>query len=420
MCTTELPKEVTLQGTGFLEIDGQGPTVTVNGTDVNVTNIAGDCQDVEAMGVSNVRSCTEVTIELPADASISAGTTTTVELTNPGEANCKGSTTTALTVAPPPTITDAQPSEICSDQPESITVSGTGFVSGATVKLGDTAATNVTVNGDGTELTAEFSQGVSVGTYDVTVENAPGCGDTLQAAITVDPTPLVFFVDPPVIYNGIAVETTIFTTGLDAAASSVELVASDGTATPLGNVRSPTRFNRILGTVPAGLNPGTYDIRVTSAVGCAGTLQGAVTITDSTNIDISSVDPAYVSPTVATGVTIRADANSTAKFEATPRAYLNPNPAQPGAVATALRAVEFQDDQTLSAVVPDGLNPGTYDLIVVNPGGDVGVLTGGDRDQRRTAGNLRGAAGFVRRRHHRFGHDLRSELPERRHRLVQL
>ncbi len=377
VCSTELPKEVTLVGTGFLKIDGQGPTVTVNGVDVTVSNVGGTCDDLEVQGASNVKSCTEVTVQLPDDPAISGSATTTVTLTNPGDADCSGSTTTALSVAGPPTITDAQPSEICSDQPESITVTGTGFSSGATVTVGDTQATSVTVNGDGTELTAQFDQGIPAGTYDVSVENAPGCGDTLQAAITVDPTPLVFFVDPPVVYNGISVEATIFTTGLDAAASSVELVASDGTATALTNVRSPTRFNRILGTIPSGLAPGTYDIRVTSAIGCAGTLQGAVTITDSTNINISAVEPAFVSPTTATGITIRADANSTAKFEATPRAYLNPNPAQAGSVATALRAVEFQDDQTLSAVVPGGLNPGQYDLIVVNPGGDVGVLTQG-------------------------------------------
>jgi hypothetical protein len=376
LCSTELPATVTLVGTGFLEVDGERPTVTVNGTDVTVDSIGGTCEDLETQGAT-VRSCTEVTVTLPDDPSISAGTQTTVELTNPGTADCTGQTSTQLSVAGPPTVTDAQPSEICSDQPETITVSGTGFVDGATVTVGTAQATSVTVNNDGTELTAEFSQGIAPGTYDVTVENAPGCGDTLEAAISVEPTPLVFFVDPPVVYNDIAIEATIFTTGLDAAASTVEVVADDGTATALTGIRSPTRFNRILGTIPSGLTPGVYDVRVTSDIGCAGTLEDAITITDTTTIDIASVEPAFVSPTEATGITIAADANSTALFEATPRVYINPNPAQTGGIATALRAVEFQDDQTLSAVVPGGLNPGTYDLIVVNPGGAVGVLTQG-------------------------------------------
>lgn len=376
LCNTELPATVTLQGTGFLEVDGELPTVTVNGTDVTVDSIGGTCEDLETQGAT-VRSCTEVTVTLPDDPSISAGTQTTVELTNPGTADCTGQTSTQLTVSGPPTVTDVQPSEICSDQPETITVSGTGFVDGATVTVGTEQATTVTVNDDGTSLTAEFSQGIQPGTYDVTVENAPGCGDTLQAAVSVEPTPLVFFVDPPVVYNDISIEATIFTTGLDAAASSVEVVADDGTATALTGIRSPTRFNRILGTIPSGLAPGVYDVRVTSDIGCAGTLEDAITITDSTNIDIASIEPAFVSPTEATGITIAADPNSTAKFEATPRVYINPNPAQNGGIATALRAVEFQDDETLSAVVPGGLNPGTYDLIVINSNGEVGVLTQG-------------------------------------------
>jgi hypothetical protein len=367
------PFDITVTGNAFLRTDTETFTVAVDGASVTPTNISG-CTDLQVPG-ETTEVCTSFDINIDPDTSTAGGIE--ISITNPGDASCDLSTSEVFAITEPPSITGIQPANICSDQQETVTITGSGFASGATVTIGGVDATTVTVATDGTSIEAEYPTGLPAGTHDVTVNNGPGCGSTLPNALEVDPTPLVFFVDPPVLYSEISVEVTIFSTGLDADASNVELVADDGTATALTNVRSPARPNRILGTVPSGLDSGAYDVRVTSDIGCAGTLDDAVTITDTLTIDLASVDPAFVSPTASTGVTINAESTSAAKFVATPRVYLNPNPTQSGAVATSLRATEFQDDETLNAVVPDGLTPGTYDLIVVNPAGEVGLLTQG-------------------------------------------
>ncbi len=370
---TQGPFDITVTGEAFLQTDAETFTVAVDGDEVTPTNIT-DCTDLQVPG-ETVEACTSFDLEIDPDTSTTGGIE--IEITNPGDAACDLSSSQVFAVVEPPTITSVDPNNICSDEPETLTINGSGFASGATVNIGGVDASTVTVADDGNSIEAEYPSGLPAGTHDVTVQNGPGCASTLPNALDVDPTPLVFFVDPPVVYNEIAIEATIFTTGLEAEASTVEVVADDGTATALTNVRSPTRVNRILGTIPADVDPGVYDVRVTSDIGCSGELEDAITITEDATIDLESVEPAFVSPTISTGVTIEADPASSALFEETPRVYLNPNPAQAGAVATALRAVEFQDDETLSAVVPGGLASGTYDLIVVNPGGDVGVLTEG-------------------------------------------
>ena len=52
--------------------------------------------------------------------------------------------------------------------------------------------------------------GLPEGSYDLTVSNGAGCDDTLLAAFVVYPRPIVFFVDPPVIYNGVDVQATLW------------------------------------------------------------------------------------------------------------------------------------------------------------------------------------------------------------------
>jgi hypothetical protein len=63
-----------------------------------------------------------------------------------------------------------------------VTVTGTGFVSGATVKLGGTTATNVTVNSSST-ITAT-TPAHAAGTVDVVVTNSDGQSGTLSGGYT--------------------------------------------------------------------------------------------------------------------------------------------------------------------------------------------------------------------------------------------
>ncbi|RMG10855.1 MAG: hypothetical protein D6729_18890 [Deltaproteobacteria bacterium] len=296
------------------------------------------------------------------------------------------SATGILSVFTPPTLTQVSPAAVCENVDYTLTLTGTDIAPGATVALVDPQsgttydADSVTVTGSTRADATWLAGSVPPGSYDLTLDNGGGCEDTVAGVVDVKPEPFVFFVDPPVLYNGASFQVTVYISGLDAPTSAVELIDAQGTVTPLVASSAPGQFNRIFAEVPAGLPAGAYDVRVTSDVGCVGTLPAGLTLTDTLTVAVDSIDPAYVSPTRRTAVTIRATdpvPMGQVGFVDTPRAYLSPNPPQPGVFATALRAVVFQDDKTLSAVVPANMSPGVYDLVVVNPDGTVGLLTGG-------------------------------------------
>ena len=129
----------------------------------------------------------------------------------------------------------------------------------------------------------------------------------LSAALTVDPAPLVFFIDPPTVYNQVAIDATVFTTGLStgAALDTIELVDSGNKAIELMVVDNP-KPNRIVARIPgldAGGDPtlaaGVYSVRVTNKLGCSGELEKGLHVEDSiTSALLSSIAPSS-SPAIA-------------------------------------------------------------------------------------------------------------------------
>lgn len=81
--------------------------------------------------------------------------------------------------APAPTITSISPASGVNNAAIDVVVSGTGFVSGATLKIGAIPTTRVTVPGP-TTLLAQVPPGIVAGTYDVVLMNPDG-----QAAVLV-------------------------------------------------------------------------------------------------------------------------------------------------------------------------------------------------------------------------------------------
>jgi hypothetical protein len=198
-------------------------------------------------------------------------------------------------------------------------------------------------------------------------------------------TLVVFFVDPPVLYNGINTEVTIFTSGLNDTPQNIDFIDSSGTRTTLTTFSSQ-QPNRIQATVPSGLSPGTYEVEVTAQSGCVGGLPGAVDVTDQVAVAVDGIEPTFGWESSPTSVTITADGNAPAsdQFQATPRVYLNPVGGA-GSTATELQAATFESATQLSGIVPAGLDDGEYDIIVVNPDGTVGVLTDANNDPSRGA-----------------------------------
>ncbi|HKU39473.1 MAG TPA: IPT/TIG domain-containing protein, partial [Polyangiales bacterium] len=260
------------------------------------------------------------------------------------------------------------PTDLCSDVPTVFSVTGTGFDPAARASVDGVTSTAVKFV-SATELEVTMP-GLSPGMHSFTVTNAGTCSATRPSALTVDPSPIVFFVDPPVTYAAIPVEVTIFTSGLSSAATKVELVR-DAMREEL-TFSSSGRPNKILAQVPANLAAGAWDVVVTNAGGCPGTLPGGLTVTDTlTDTLVSSIKPSYASTTEDTAVTI-----SGMGLSAVPRVYLTASGSSGS--AKALRAVEVkQGGGAVTAVIPNGFAPGAYDLLVVNPDGKVDVLDDG-------------------------------------------
>jgi len=176
--TTAGGTSVTISGTNFVS----GATVTFGGTG--------------ATGVTVVNATT-ITATTPARA---AGAVNVV-VTNPG--GLSGTLTNGYTYVAPPTVTNVVPDSGTTAGGTSVTISGTNFVSGATVSFGGTAATGVTVV-NATTITAD-TPARAAGAVDVEVTNSdgqsgslpngftytspPACGSISASAVTVSGSP---------------------------------------------------------------------------------------------------------------------------------------------------------------------------------------------------------------------------------------
>ncbi len=90
----------------------------------------------------------------------------------------------------PPTITGISPDNVAQGSSVSVTVVGTGFAEGLSLKIGAIAA-EVKLLGGATTIAAEVPAGIVAGEYDVVVINADGQSAILPKAFTVKgmPTP---------------------------------------------------------------------------------------------------------------------------------------------------------------------------------------------------------------------------------------
>lgn len=368
---------VTLDGDTFLRIDGSQPTLTVEGQAVAVDGLSG-CSAVPHPTLQ-VETCTQLSLTIPVAL---RDTDSEIVVTNPAPADC-GASSTTLTLAPTPTIASVTPLRVC-DAGGTIQIDGTDFEPGLEVTLGGIAATNVTVNAAGTSATADFGMTME-GTYDLTVRNpASGCANTHDEQVRIVTGPRAFYADPPVLYDGISTQITIYLTGLfGGTVQSIELVDSMGTVTALTDiVFDANRPNTAQAVVPAGILDANvaldaFDIVLTDDVMCSEQTDDLLSVTNELTVSVADINPPFGWTNDSTGVTVTSEEPTPANlspFAATPRVYLNPDMPQMGDIATELRATEFVSEFELNGIVPSGLPVGTYDVIVINPDGGVGLL----------------------------------------------
>jgi len=147
---------VTITGSGF----NAGATVTFGGT--AATNVVVSANSITATTPAHSPGAVDVTVR-----------------NSDGQ---RATSTGAFTYIAAPLVTSISPSSGRPSGGTNVTISGTGFLTGATVTFGGTAATNVTVVSS-TSITAT-TQAHAAGAADVVVRNPDGQSATLTGSFT--------------------------------------------------------------------------------------------------------------------------------------------------------------------------------------------------------------------------------------------
>ena len=187
---------------------------------------------------------------------------------------------------PAPTVTGIGPSSGTSNGGTAVMITGTGFLSGATVKFGGTTASNVTVTSS-TSITAT-TPAHTAGSVDVVVTNTDSQSGTLSGGYSYtgsNPAPTVTGIGPSSgTANGgigVMITGTSFVSGAT--------VKFGGTTATNVTVTSSTT---ITATTPAH-TAGSVDVVVTNSDSQSGTLSGGYTYTSSSSGAVSFVQVNY-------------------------------------------------------------------------------------------------------------------------------
>jgi hypothetical protein len=385
ICDQEADQTIEIDGSNFLQIGPDGPTVTVGTQTFDGTVVQSTCSQVPGTYTEGtVLLCTSITFTIPAGTFQNGDYPVTVM--NPKPANCTSSETLTLHDEPPPIVDSVTPGSICQGG-GTLDIKGSNFIATPTVSLEaqnlpTVTSTSVTMNGTGTELTALIPGGAVPGnTYDVVVTNPDGCSDVPpHKQVTVTPGPVIYLVEPDVVYNGVNMLVTVYMTTAYNSSDTVYIVPTGQTSpqTTLTTQAITGHPNRFSALIPKGQAAGVYDLVLSDPGGCMSAIDKAITVTQDLTITMKNVVPPFGATTSETDVTIFRDTTAPApgdyKFIATPTAFLNPHNATSTDVATPLESVAFVDQDTLTAVVPANLAAKTYDLVVADPDGHVGFL----------------------------------------------
>ncbi|MEO7330643.1 MAG: hypothetical protein ABI193_18860, partial [Minicystis sp.] len=389
ICDDQSDQVLEITGSNFLRYGDALPTVTVGAPPVEHTYKPTfeekDCVTIDGnFGGKKVSVCNRMTITIPkGDFTVAMLTQLSLVVKNPAPADCRSSDTVKITIEPPPRVDTVVPATVCEGGSQ-LTLGGEGFIDGAKVSLDCMGtiidASTVIVSMDGKTITASFGAGAVPGvSCQVIVTNPDGCQDRPppHKQVTATTGPIVFFVDPPVVYNGINTRITIFATTI-----TLPLPADAVTIVPSGQVMPVTQLqfnpvanhpNRVQAIVSIGQAPGVYDLTLRDSSGCFASLPGAITVAQDLTVTVKSVNPPFGATAEDTAVTFFRDSAAPAPkdkpFIERPRVFLNPTNPLPTDVAVEVESVSFVDGDTATGVVPAGTPVHGYDVVLVNPDG---------------------------------------------------
>jgi Chitobiase/beta-hexosaminidase C-terminal domain/IPT/TIG domain/Calcineurin-like phosphoesterase len=269
--TTAGGASVTISGAGFVA----GANVMLGSTPA--TNV-------------NVTSSISITATTP----VHAAGAVNVVVTNPdGQSGSLPNGYTYNSPNPAPTVTGISPVSGTTAGGTAVTITGTGFLTGASVTLGSTAATAVNV-ASSTSITAT-TPAHTTGVVNVVVTNPDGQSGSLPNGYTYNspnPAPTVMGISPVSGTTGGGTAITITGTGFLGGAS----ITLGGTAATAVNVASSTT---ITATTPAHA-AGSVNVVVTNPDGQSGSLPNGYTYTGVSGGGISFVQansgPSTVQP----------------------------------------------------------------------------------------------------------------------------
>jgi hypothetical protein len=326
-----------------------GTSVTITGTGFQ-TGASVYFSSAAATGVS-VNSATQIQATTPAN---DAGAVYVV-VTNPDGlmATLSGGFTY---VAPPPTVTGVAPNYGLPAGGTAVTITGTGFQTGAAVTFGGVAGTGVNV------LSATQIQAVTpahaTGAVDVRVTNPDSQGATLAGGFAYGtPPPAIIRISPSGGTTAGGTLVTITGTGFQPGVPGTR-VTFGGVAGTGVNVLSATQIQAV---TPAHATA-AVDVRVTNPDSQSATRTGGFTYTTG-GVTISSVSPEVGSTAGNTAVTITGSGF------------------QSGATVTfggvGATGVNVTSSTQITAKTPAQASPGSVDVAVTNPDSSSGVLANG-------------------------------------------
>ena len=267
-----LNQNIVITGSGFLS----GAVVTFSGSGITINS-------------TTVDSGTQITVNITI-----AGTATTgagdITVTNPGGASVTG--TGVFTVNPAPTLTSASPSSRGRGATnQDITLTGTGFIDGATLaaSFGSLITVNSTTFVNETTLTANITVGATAATgpRSVTVTSADG-STALGTVFAVNAAPTVTSATPSSRGQG-AVSQNIAIAGTGFVAGAAVSFSGSGITVNSTTFNTATSLTANI-TIADGAATGLRDVIVTNPDAGVGTRVGGFTV--NTGPTVASATPA--------------------------------------------------------------------------------------------------------------------------------
>jgi hypothetical protein len=230
-------RSFTLTGTGF----NSGATVTLDGSGVNESWV----------------SSTSMTVSLTSDPSVATHTFT---VTNPDGGNA--SKTFTVTVNPM-SITSVSPNVTLSGSTKAFTISGSGFLSGATVKLDGTTVGTSSITS--TTISLTLGSFPAIGTHTFTVTNPDGGSDSQTFVVA---KAHITSMTPTSITHNTSVTVTINGTNFVTSGSTTPVVTVNGSTTNVSAV-TISSTTKVTFTYKITNTKGTYNypVQVTSKDG---------------------------------------------------------------------------------------------------------------------------------------------------------